>query len=199
MKSRRFWIFIFIFKLLTCAVEVLAVSNSKTELFAQGAESFVLENNVGGPLKKQLLVDTPTKQAVAAALVQYLNSKPETKPKVPVQQGIPVHFEKLTFIPEGKTDLLLVARVSGHDFEISQKIDRQEFLAGKSVALKFNPLQKDLSPFMLKFRGGQFHLRLDPQKKELLIEDGTAELDFEIPFAGEESESLKFSGRGKRL
>lgn len=169
------------------------------ELFSRGAEVFEVKDAKNATPSFRVLDDTPLEQGLAYAIEATVNAQPDVKPKLPVQGYIDLKIETLTFKPLKDGKLAMLARVSGHDLDLEKSVSRAEFLAGKSILVKFEPQQKTVSAFDVNFRGGQFKFRWNSGAKELVIEDANAKVDFEAPFAGEGSESIRFTGKGRRL
>jgi hypothetical protein len=169
----------------------------QTGLFKMGSESFALKDQKGREPQFRVLDSTPTKQALAAAIVTALNAQPETEPKLPVKGYVDLNLQKIRFNvdPKNNSELHLFVRLNGHDLELPKTINREELLSGKMIDVDFPSSDRDVAIFNLH-SGGHLKFRFDSKKNELAIANATAKLTYDSDFAGDGTETVQFSGRG---
>jgi hypothetical protein len=176
---------------------MFALAATSNSLFKLGAESFALKDAKGHEPQFRVLDGTPTKQALAAAIVTALNAQPETDPKLPVHGYVDLSLQKIRFTPDPKnsSELHVFVRLNGHDLELPKTVNRDEFLSGHMIDVDFPSTDRDLAMFNVH-SGGHLKFRFDSKKTELDIANATAKLTYDSELAGDGTETIQFTGRG---
>jgi hypothetical protein len=167
--------------------------------FAKGRETFAFKDSRGAAPTFRVLHSTPSKRALAIAAGAALNAQPEVKPKVPIQPYVDLKIESITFESLKGDQLAMRARVSGYDVEIGKTVSRKDFLSGKTIDVRFEPQERSVALFYVKFRDGNLKFRFDKKSDVIHVENAQARLDFSTPLGSEETEALQFKARGKRV
>jgi hypothetical protein len=177
-----------------------ASPKATVDLFATGKEIFRLQDRTGSTPAFKILHATPAKRALGLAIATTLNSSGQLQSPIPAEKPIELRLERITFAPmAGHSDQLAVTiRVSGNDVALGEAVSRTRLLSGQQISLNLPQSEQDVSLFSVR-SNGRLKMSLDTRARELLIDEARAQIHFESPLAGSDSESIYFSGKGIRL
>lgn len=165
-------------------------------LFFSGTESFKIVDGKHKTPVFRIFEDTVTKKSLALAVNSALNAADSESDEV--KPFVEVRLEKLFLEPVKGTDRLKISlQISGRDYKLAPTVSKAELLKGKAIAVKVPPQEKEIALFTVTSKG-QMTLKYVSGQNVLLIEKASAQMNFESPMTDEESELIKFSGKGLR-
>lgn len=185
---------------LSSFILALAVNASAAALFSKGPERFKLEASKGKTPTFRVLSDSMTKQALAMGVISMINAQPEVTPKLPMTNYVDLKFDTLTIEPVSKNSkkLEMSLKISGYTVDLDQTIDRDKFLAGQTVEVKFPASNRTVAMYDVESRG-TLKMKLNPDHQSITLENVYAKMSFDSPLGDSGQEVVQFSGIGKRL
>ncbi len=169
------------------------------ELFAKGAETFKIQTAKGETPSFRVLSDSMSKRALAIGVITLINADKSVQPKLPMTDYVDLKFQSLVIEPVSKTPdkLQMTLKISGNLVELNQTINRESFVSGKVIEVKYPRSAREIMMYNVESEG-QMKLKWEKKEDRVVLDEVRAKLSFE-PLMGEsEVESVKFSALGKR-
>ena len=173
-----------------------------TELFGSDTRSpefFTVKDASGRVPTFRVLKDTSTDRTLAIAVITTLNLQPNVQPKLPLTDYIDMKIEEIALTPAAgsTTELTMTVKVSGHYAELPKKVNKSDFLSGKSIELDFPKTERQVAVFDVN-SNGKMRFKLLPGHNEIQIDEALAHVKYDSPFLGGGDQTVKFTGRATR-
>ena len=199
MRYLRAFRLAFAFAALSISVSAPA---SGSELFVKGPETFKFQDAKGETPTFRVLTDSMSKRALAIGVITLINSEKSVHPKMPITDYVDLKFQTLRIEPVLKSPdkLQMTLKISGYPIDIDQTIIRKDFLSGQLIEVRYPKKSRDVMMYNVE-TDGNMAMKWDMKADVLIFNEVRAKLSFDPPMSmgDSETESVKFSGIGKRL
>jgi hypothetical protein len=181
-------------KILAMILLVSSVGFGAQPLFEKGDEKFAVVDSQSKTPIFRIFKDSATKRTLAMAI----NTAWNLSDKGPTPY-VDVKFQKVLFRPS-KTNpekAAMFLHVSGYEIDLETSVTKSDLKSGKPITVKIPKSTQSFALFNVTSIG-ELTVKFDTPKNVLLIENATARLDIENPVSSDESEQIKFNGKGIR-
>ncbi len=161
------------------------------KLFEKGAETFKIVDEHSKTPKFRILNSSPTKRSLAVGVNSMLNSG--------MHQYVDLELQKLILKPvkDHPDKVAMFLTVSGKEYYIEPNLKKSDLQTEKYIDIKVPTETNQITLFNVTSRAN-FTLKYEAKTDSLLIQNVRAEFEIENPMSANETEQIKFNGRGLR-